>query len=323
MQDEEPIASQALQDKLNIALSSATLRNEMALLTKLGYLNQPHVSAGRVPTNKAYRYYVNHINTSKQITPAEKRFMDAQFELLDRDSQRFLSGASKLFSDMFGLTTIIAPPLDKELKFVNFTVVKTGRFNLVAIGVTAQGEVHTRVIRLSDELSAQELEQLMTLVNAKLCFVCFDDIDKKYFNELNKQLSKENPVYAQFINGVLALIKLANQQNIFTTGQENLLKTANFEHNIGDILRLLADSEKIKNIITPNYQGVCVVFGDELGIKNIDNVCFVSTNFYAGSATKGTLCAVCPPTVDYEKLFIRINYFAQLLTNAITGAERK
>ena len=87
----EPIASQALQDALDITVSSAPLRNEMARLTKLGYLNQPHVSAGRVPTNKAYRYYVDNIDRDVQIASQDKENIRQHFDMLDGDSQRFLS----------------------------------------------------------------------------------------------------------------------------------------------------------------------------------------------------------------------------------------
>ena len=92
----EPIASQALQDALDITVASATLRNEMARLTKLGYLNQPHVSAGRVPTNIAYRYYVDNIDRDVQIAPQDKQNIKQHFDMLDGDSQRFLAGAAKL-----------------------------------------------------------------------------------------------------------------------------------------------------------------------------------------------------------------------------------
>ena len=156
----EPIASQALQDALDITVSSATLRNEMARLTKLGYLNQPHVSAGRVPTNKAYRYYVDNIDRDVQIASQDKENIRQHFDMLDGDSQRFLSGAAKLFSDILGYTVVIAPPADTELQFVNFTALKTGRYSVVLVATTSRGEVFTRVIRLCCEITAAQLAQL-------------------------------------------------------------------------------------------------------------------------------------------------------------------
>jgi len=140
--DREPVASSALQDYLDLALSSATLRNEMAYLTKQGFLNQPHVSAGRVPTNKAYRYYIENLDHTAALSEKDRKAIKEKFDLLDHDSQRFLQGAAELFSEMFGVTTIIAPPLDKELKFVNFNILKTGKYDVVLIGVTSLGQVH-------------------------------------------------------------------------------------------------------------------------------------------------------------------------------------
>lgn len=323
IKDQEPIASQALQDALNISVSSATLRNEMARLTKLGYLNQPHVSAGRVPTNKAYRYYVENLDRAKQISPADQKNIKEHFDILDGDSQKFLAGAAKLFSDILGYTVIIAPPTDPEMQFVNFTAVKTGRYSIVLVATTGRGEVHTRVVRLSEEIGTTHLNQLVSLINSRLCFICYDDVDRAYFTHLIENLGQENKAFGQFLQGALALMSEANKRSVYVYGQEKLLNTNHFDHNIGDVLKLLADTDTLSKIITPKYDGISVVFGDELPIKNIENTCFISTRYFAGSAVSGTLAIVCPQTVDYQRLFLAVEYFARLLTQSITGTERK
>ena len=319
----EPVASQALQDALDITVSSATLRNEMARLTKLGYLNQPHVSAGRVPTNKAYRYYVDNIDRSKEIAREDKENIKQHFDMLDGDSSRFLQGAARLFSDILGYTVVIVPPQDENLQFVNFTALKTGRYSVVLVATTTRGEVHTRVIRLTNEVTNAQLAQLTQLLNMRLCFTCYTDIDKKYFTTLINQLNKENSSFGLFIAGALALVAEASNKSVYVYGQEKIVDTDHFENNIGDVLRLLADTDTLKQIITPKYDGVSVVFGDELPIKNIDNACFISTRYFAGSAVSGTLAVICPQTVDYQRLFLAMEYFSQLLTQSITGTERK
>lgn len=320
--DKEPVASSALQDYLDLALSSATLRNEMAYLTKQGFLNQPHVSSGRVPTNKAYRYYIENLEENTTLTKVEKECIKSKFDMLDHDSQRFLQGAAELFSDMFKVTTIIAPPLDKDLKFANFTILKTGKFDVVLIGVTSRGEVHTRVIRLEREINNTDMQQLTMLLNTRLCFVSWEDVDKHYFMALMKELNKENPAFSQIIRGALALMKIASTQTIHVRGEQYLLGTKDFEYNIADVLKVIANKDALKEIITPKLDGVSVVFGDELPIKNINNVCFISKKYYAGSAVSGAICVVCPQTVDYSKLFASIQYFTQLLSQTITGTER-
>ncbi len=320
--DKEPVASSALQDYLDLTLSSATLRNEMAYLTKQGFLNQPHVSSGRVPTNKAYRYYIENLEENIKLTNVEKECIKSKFDMLDHDSQRFLQGAAELFSDMFKVTTIIAPPLDKDLKFANFTILKTGKFDVVLIGVTSRGEVHTRVIRLEREINNTDMQQLTVLLNTRLCFVSWEDVDKHYFMALMKELNKENPAFSQIIRGALALMKIASTQTIHVRGEQYLLGTKDFEYNIADVLKVISNKEALKEIITPKLDGISVVFGDELPIKNINNVCFISKKYYVGSAVSGAICVVCPQTVDYSKLFASIQYFTQLLSQTITGTER-
>ena len=321
--DREPIASSALQSYLDLALSSATLRNEMAYLTKQGFLNQPHVSAGRVPTNKAYRYYIENLDHTSALTDKDKQYIKERFDMLDHDSQRFLQGAAELFSEMFGVTTIIAPPLEKDLKFVNFNLMKTGKYDVVLIGVTGRGEVHTRVIRLVKEIDNNDIKQLISLLNTRMCFTSWQDFDKHWLEYLVKELNRENEAYGQIVKGAMALIKLASTQQIHVRGEQYLLKTDDFDGNIADVLKVLANKEVLKQIVTPKMDGISVVFGDELPIKNIDNVCFISKKYYVGSAVSGALCVVCPQTVNYSKLFASMQYFAQLISQTITGAERK
>lgn len=320
--DREPIASTALQNYLDMALSSATIRNEMAYLTKQGFLNQPHVSAGRVPTNKAYRYYIENLASKYKLSQKEKEYIKQKADMLDHDSQRFLQGAAELFSDIFKVTTVISPPFDKDLNFVNFTILKTGRYDIVLIGVTGKGDVHTRVIRLCAEIQNEDIKQLTSLLNSRLCFVSWQDVDRHYFSLLCKELEKENKAYAQVIKGCLALMNMANTPTLHVRGEQYLLNTTDFEENIKDVLKVLSDKETLKSIITPKFDGIGVVFGDELPIKNIQNLCFISKKYYVGSAVSGVFSVVCSTAMEYEKIFAAMQYFTQLISQIITGTER-
>ena len=315
----EPIASRALQDALNISVSSATLRNEMARLTKLGYLNQPHVSAGRIPTNKAYRYYVDNLDTSRQIAPADRRAIQRRFDSLDADSGRFLQGAARLFSGILREAVVIVPPYDPELQFVNFTFLRTGKYSVVLVGTTSRGEVATRVIRLSGDIDAAELDQMARVINQRLSFVCFSDLNRNYFSQLASRLEKENAVYGDLLKGTLALIEEASSKSVYVYGQENLVEDGRFGEGIADVFKLLADTSRLKNIVTPRRSGISVVFGDELGLKTAENLCMISTRYNAGNSINGAVAVVCPRTVDYQRMFLAVDYFAKLITRSLTG----
>jgi heat-inducible transcriptional repressor len=315
----EPIASGALRDALSISVSSATIRNEMARLTKLGYLNQPHVSSGRVPTNKAYRYYVENIDRNRHMSQSERLSVSDRFDDLDRDSQRFLPGAARLFSQLTGYAAVIVPPHDRELQFSDFTYIKTGKFTVALVATTSRGAVVTRVIRLGEEIGEEELKQMETLVNSRLRFICYRDIDKSYLENLSKQLGKEKICYSQLMRGTVAAIKEASAKTIYVAGQENLASDERFGNDTVNVLRFLADINLLKTIIAPKYDGVSVVFGDELGL--VENMCIISAKYHAGSSLAGAVTLVCPRTVDYKKIFPVVDYFAALLTKSLTGIE--
>ncbi len=318
----EPIASQMLMNELDIAVSSATLRNEMALLTKLGYLNQPHVAAGRIPTNKAYRYYVDNMSFDKRLSDLEKESIKNKFNQLDTDNQKLLFGASKLIADSLKVGVVISQPTDIDMKFANFIFLKTGRFNIVVVAVTAQGDVHTRVVRITDDIQKEELEQISSFVNSRLCFVSYADIDKGYYEMLLERLSNENIAYKEILNGIISLVKEAGNQNVYISGHENLLNVTQNEKGLSNLLKLISNKERLKAIITPEKQEVSVVFADELAISGIENTCFISTNFYGASGVRGTLAIIASQNIDYEDVFLKIDYFSRLLTQTITGIEK-
>ncbi len=321
--EKEPIASNSLLSNLAIDVSSATLRNEMALLTKLGYLAQPHVAAGRVPTNKAYRYYVENMALPNSLPQSQKDYINERFNLLDSDTQKLFQGTARLFSDLFKVCVVISQPMDIDMMFANFILLKTGRFNVAIVAVTSQGDVHTRSVRLNTDISDEELKQVSEFINMKLCFVNYADIDKTYYDMLLERFKNENLALSQVLSGVLNLISQAGEQNLYISGYEHLLNVTHQEKGIANLLRLLSNTELLKSIVVPKQQNVSIVFADELMIEDIENACFISTNLYGQSGVRGTFSIISAQTIDYEKMFLSVDYFAKLLTDTITGNERE
>ena len=119
------------------------------------------------------------------------------------------------------------------------------------------------------------------------------------------------------------ILAIKSKTILYVSGEEKLFRTDHFKNNISDVLSLLRDTEMLKKVVEPKYDGVSVVFGDELPVKNLENTCFISTKYYRGSAVSGAISVICPQTVQYDDLFLKVAYFAQLLTQTITGTERK
>ena len=164
----EPVGSSVLANYFDMAVSSATLRNEMAALTKLGLLEQPHTSAGRVPSAKGYRYYLDHLLTDDQpLDRVTRARVDAVFASLDHEPEKLAQGAAKALAAISGCTAAVSTPCAEDLCIAHYEVVQVGRSAAAVLAVTTAGYVRTRVARVRTGLSRENAAALAALLNRR------------------------------------------------------------------------------------------------------------------------------------------------------------
>ena len=182
----EPVGSSVLANYFDMAVSSATLRNEMAALTKLGLLEQPHTSAGRVPSAKGYRYYLDHLLTDDQpLDRVTRARVDAVFASLDHEPEKLAQGAAKALAAISGCTAAVSTPCAEDLCIAHYEVVQVGRSAAAVLAVT------TRVARVRTGLSRENAAALAALLNRNLTFVAPVDLSPRLLAELCSQISPE------------------------------------------------------------------------------------------------------------------------------------
>ena len=188
----EPVGSSVLANYFDMAVSSATLRNEMAALTKLGLLEQPHTSAGRVPSAKGYRYYLDHLLTDDQpLDRVTRARVDAVFASLDHEPEKLAQGAAKALAAISGCTAAVSTPCAEDLCIAHYEVVQVGRSAAAVLAVTTAGYVRTRVARVRTGLSRENAAALAALLNRNLTFVAPVDLSSRLLSELCGQISPE------------------------------------------------------------------------------------------------------------------------------------
>ena len=188
----EPVGSSVLANYFDMAVSSATLRNEMAALTKLGLLEQPHTSAGRVPSAKGYRYYLDHLLTDDQpLDRVTRARVDAVFASLDHEPEKLAQGAAKALAAISGCTAAVSTPCAEDLCIAHYEVVQVGRSAAAVLAVTTAGYVRTRVARVRTGLSRENAAALAALLNRNLTFVAPVDLSPRLLAELCSQISPE------------------------------------------------------------------------------------------------------------------------------------
>ena len=206
----EPVGSGLLSNYLDLSVSSATLRNEMAALTKLGLLEQPHTSAGRVPSTKGYRYYLdNLLDADEQLPVAERQAIDDIFDDLDYEPEHLAQGAARALSRHTGFTAAVTTPRADDLCIAHFEVVQVGRYSAAVLGVTSAGGVCTRVARVAEGLTRQQAANVAAVLNQNLTFVSPADLTPRLLAGMGAALGADGMLLSPVLLAAAALLREA------------------------------------------------------------------------------------------------------------------
>ena len=217
----EPVGSSVLANYFDMAVSSATLRNEMAALTKLGLLEQPHTSAGRVPSAKGYRYYLDNLLTDDQpLDRVTRARVDAVFASLDHEPEKLAQGAAKALAAISGCTAAVSTPCAEDLCIAHYEVVQVGRSAAAVLAVTTAGYVRTRVARVRTGLSRENAAALAALLNRNLTFVAPVDLSTRMLSELCSQIA---PELVPVVSAAAAILQDSVKPHVFLGGEQYLL----------------------------------------------------------------------------------------------------
>ena len=206
----------------------------MAALTKLGLLEQPHTSAGRVPSAKGYRYYLDHLLTDDQpLDRVTRARVDAVFASLDHEPEKLAQGAAKALAAISGCTAAVSTPCAEDLCIAHYEVVQVGRSAAAVLAVTTAGYVRTRVARVRTGLSRENAAALAALLNRNLTFVAPVDLSPRLLAELCSQIS---PELVPVISAAAAILQDSTQPHVYLGGEQYLLDWPQLDGKVGSIL---------------------------------------------------------------------------------------
>ena len=316
--DGEPVGSSLLSEYLDMAVSSATLRNEMAALTKLGLLAQPHTSAGRVPSPQGYRYYVDHLLQDIPALDAEsRRMVDSLFYNMDIEPEKLAQSAARALADVTGVAAAATTPRADDLCIAHFEVVQVGRYSAAVLAVTSAGGVRTRVARVDTGLSRQEAAAMAQLLNAHLSFVSPADLSDAMLIGLARQCS---PQLTPVLGAAAALIRTEPVAQL--EGAQNLVKWPESRHNLATLLEIFADSANASHLIAPDGGKLTVQLGDEME-PTMPGISILSKRYLAGGGLTGTVALIGPSRMNFRKLIPIMDYFSTKLGQCMSGKNQE
>jgi heat-inducible transcriptional repressor len=323
----EPVGSRAISKLTSEGLSSATVRNIISDLEDAGYLEQPHTSAGRVPSDKGYRFYVDHILQAPRLSMSDESgiqrlMMEAQWLSPDQ----LLSHASRLlslFSESVGI--VISPSIARDvIKHIDFVRLSDGR--ILVITVSRSGIVQDRLVRIDEDLTQDELSRTANYVNDNFGGMNLVAIRA----ELLKRLREEKALYDRMLQNAVMLCERGlgesdqNDLEVFVEGVSNIVANPDFAdaERMRELLRVFEEKNRLIKILNEclspaNLQSVTIRIGAENNLPSLRG-CTVITSYYSyGDQVTGSLGIVGPVRMEYERTIGVVSYVARLLEQAL------
>lgn len=314
--DGEPVGSGLLASYFDMAVSSATLRNEMAALTRLGLLEQPHTSAGRVPSAEGYRYYLDHLLTAPGATTlpdSDKAQIDAMFDQMDIEPEKLARSAAQALAEAAGCAAAITTPQAPDLCIAHFEVVQVGRYSAAVLAVTSAGGVRTRVARVETGLTRTDATQIAQLLNSRLTFVAPQDMDPMLIASLVMAAGRR---LAPVVLAAQALV--ATEPQAYLEGAQYLAQMPDVRQNLGTLLEVFSDSREALALLAPDGGKITAKLGTDTD-PAMPGACIVSKRYLAGGGLTGTVALIGSTRMEYRRVIPILDYFAAKLGHSMAG----
>ncbi len=301
----EPVGSRTISKFNDLNLSSATIRNEMADLEELGYIVQPHTSAGRIPTDKGYRFYVDNLMEEKEEAEVEKSTL---LERVDRMELLLKQVAKVLAYNTNYATLVTAPKYRKTVKFIQLS--KVDEATLLAVIVIEGNLIKNQIIPIDTILDNEDVLKFNILLNTFLQGASLEDINLEMINAMKKQSGEYSIILDQIFQGIIEAVHEANELEIYTSGATNILKYP----EIGDIsktselLEKFEDKEELSHLLEEttgnkdDSHDIQVYIGEENTVSNMEDCSIVTATYKMPEGATGTIGILGPKRMDYKKV---------------------
>ncbi|MBP5297965.1 MAG: heat-inducible transcription repressor HrcA [Lachnospiraceae bacterium] len=300
----EPVGSRTISKYTDLNLSSATIRNEMADLEELGYIIQPHTSAGRIPSDKGYRFYVDQLMNDKVKEVEEMK--EVLLEKEEKMENLLKQVAKKLAVNTNYATMISAPSIHgNKLKFIQLSRVDTN--HLLAVVVIEGNVIKNKVIRLDDELSDETILKLNLLLNTNLNGLNIEEINLGIISVLKNQAGEHSEIVDEVIDAVADAIKADEDLEIYTSGATNIFKYPELSDSerASELISTFENKEDLNELLSSDDEaetGIQVYIGEEVKMKSMQDCSVVTATYELEEGMKGTIGIVGPKRMDYEKV---------------------
>ncbi len=312
----EPVGSRKLARRYGLDVSPATIRNELSDLEEAGYLAQPHTSAGRIPTDKGFRTFVDALVRVREVQPQDRLALFERLSQLNPGVDDLPREAGRLLSHLTGAAAVVHTPRAEEQHVAQLRWLKLRKGQLLAVVVTRSGSVENRVVHVESEPDAQELERLHNYLESLLGNRTLAELRAVVARTAERERNSVAASASRIMEATLSAGTTSRE--VVIEGQQRLLEQPDFASvdKIRSVLSVLGERERLLVLLdrTLAAGGVQILIGAETELSDTQNLSLISASFGQNGSGTGTLGLIGPTRIDYQKVVPLVSCAANLLT---------
>jgi len=316
-----PIGSRTISKKHGIELSSATIRNEMADLEELGFLVQPHTSAGRIPSHKAYRYYVDRLMKVVKLNPVEAENIKRYFQDRMSEVNEVLEKAAQALSDTTHHISMVLKPQLKQSVIKRIQLVKITERKAILLVVTDAGLVTDTVIVVPEGMSSDYMEMISRLLTEKLSQKTLEDAEADLRRSLEEHLRLRKEFVSDLLSAIETSVEPQGEKGIVLGGTQNIIEYPDFMsvEKAKNFISVLQTKEMLYDMMKKATRlEFSVTIGQENEVKELQNLSVVTATYKVGGKSLGSFGVIGPTRMDYSKVISILGFVSQSLNSILS-----
>jgi len=317
----EPIGSGIISKTMKSKLSSATIRNIMSDLEELGFLYKPHAVAGRVPTPKAFRYYINSLPPSGIPGKNELRALESLTKPRYPHVEEIMEDASKILAALSSCTSIVVEPKIDTMLFQEVEFVKLSRHTILMVFVTSSGTIHKRIVETDDNLSVDVLGAMKGYMNKRFSGMPFYALKKAILQDLKKDRETFTMLYEKIKDTLDTIIGEEKKREVYIEGTSRMIGVPEFSdiERLKELFKALENKENLLRLFDRclRQEGVNVFIGNESDVREMRNISIIMSTYQIGERSWGILGVMGPMRMNYSKIIPIVDYTARAMTDIL------
>jgi len=321
IQTAQPVGSRAISKKHELGLSSATIRNEMADLEEMGYITQPHTSAGRVPSDKGYRLYVDHLMQTHVLALDEIKQIKSAIELRLSEIYALIVRASDIISIITGYTSLALSPNLTKAALKTIQIIPVDEKKALIVAVTSGGTVKNQHIRFNNEIQPDILDKMSNYLQERMNGLLIEKIKFPDITEVRREINVDESAVECIFEGLSKCLQGIEKTELIMNGTTNILNHPEFSDLLKakEVFDLLNDREVIKTVMSTSVKDhdLNVMIGKENQYEPMYDCSLVTATYSLGETDVGALGVIGPTRMSYARVVSAMKYVKRLINREI------